>query len=83
MLYQKISLFLCGIQATVPSLCGVRLILNGQAGDLDASPAVFVNVFADISGPKIRILKPELAAAIAAAVGFHKGGRRPGRQHDR
>ena len=75
MLYQKISLFLCGIQAAVPSLCGVRLILNGQAGDLDASPAVFVNVLADISGPKIRILKPELSAAIAAAVGFHKGGR--------
>ena len=80
--FQKLPLLLCTVQAGIPFLYCVGLVLNGHSFYRKSLCLQGKDVLADIFSP-VRIVFPfQMSAPLALSVCFHIFRRRPGRNHD-
>lgn len=79
---QKRPLLFRRVEAAVPGLGGVGLVLHAEGGDVNPPVPVLPDVTAQIPGPEGVALFFQVPSPVSAAVGLHKGGWRPGGEHD-
>ena len=76
-------LILAGIDAGIPRLGRIGLILHGQILHDQSVRLVAFNIAADVFRPQPAVFFLQLAAAVALAGGLHERRRTPGRQQQR
>ena len=78
----KLRFLFSAVNAAVPGLNRLWLVLNGQKPHVHAAGQAMLRVTADVFRPQRRAFLPQEASPRPALIGFHPGRRSPGREHE-